>query len=237
MILKRPSPQLERPTTLLDREKKQVEFVKAADVKSRTLYVYDEWPWDPIDGIPASPHLEPEYGTHVSKKVWVIREFTNSVANHLGLPLPKGRVRVYRRNSDGQMEFTGENTIKHTPRGELVRIFTGNAFDLVGERKRTEFKESISGPAAVDPNTGLPLERPGPGGPPTMDESFEIHLRNRKGGAVEIRVVEHLYRWVNWQITARSDPFTKTDAQTIEFRLPLEPDAERTITYTVHYWW
>jgi hypothetical protein len=71
-----------------------------------------------------------------------------------------------------------------------------------------------------------------------IDESFEIKLRNRKkDAAVEIRVVEHLYRWSNWNVTAQSDEFTKKDAQTIEFRIPVKPDEERTVTYTVHYSW
>jgi hypothetical protein len=70
-----------------------------------------------------------------------------------------------------------------------------------------------------------------------LDESFEIKLRNRKPEPVEIRVVEHLYRWNNWVITAKSDDFKKTDSQTIEFRVPVKPDEERTVTYTVHYSW
>ena len=74
-----------------------------------------------------------------------MREFMNSATNHLGLPLPKGRVRFYRRDTGGQLEFTGENTIKHTPRDELIRLYTGNAFDLVGERKQTNFRANNPG--------------------------------------------------------------------------------------------
>jgi hypothetical protein len=133
------------------------------------------------------------------------------------MPLPKGKLRFYRRNDDGQLEFTGEDTIDHTPRNELVRVFTGNAFDLVGERKRTNLRMDSS-------------EK-------WMDESFEIKVRNRKKEAVEIRAVEHLYRWNNWDITQKSDDFKKTDAQTIEFRVKVNPDEEKTITYTVHYSW
>jgi len=70
-----------------------------------------------------------------------------------------------------------------------------------------------------------------------VDESFEIHVRNHKQEPVEIRVVEHLYRWTNWEITQKSGEFKKTDAQTIEFRVPLKPDEEQTVTYTVHYSW
>jgi hypothetical protein len=65
-----------------------------------------------------------------------MQEFKNSTENHLGMPLPKGRVRFYRRDDDGQLEFTGENEIDHTPKDELIRIYTGNAFDLTGERHR-----------------------------------------------------------------------------------------------------
>jgi hypothetical protein len=246
---------LERPTTLLDQEKKQVEFARAAGVKSTTLYIYDGAILDP-DWYPYNVRTQPEYGTACNKKVWVFREFTNSSANQLGLPLPKGRVRFYRRNTDGQMEFTGENTIEHTPRDEVVRLNTGNAFDLVGERKRTDLKMDLSPsfpyappPPAVltDPTTGLPIApSPSPttnsttetvtNSGPWIDESFEITLRNHKKEPVEIRIVEHLYRWANWEVTKKSDPFVKTEAQTIEFRLPLKADEQRTVSYTVHYW-
>ena len=70
-----------------------------------------------------------------------------------------------------------------------------------------------------------------------LDESFAIKLRNHKKEAVEIRVVEHLYRWPTWDITEKSNTFVKTDAQTIEFRVEVKPDAEETVTYTVHYSW
>jgi hypothetical protein len=233
---------LARPTTLRDREKKQVEFVQAAGVKSTGLYIYDGAATDPYQSWTwQSAHYEPEYGTQSSKIVWVMREFTNSVANHLGLPLPKGRVRFYRRNTDGQMEFTGENIIKHTPRDEVLRLYTGNAFDLVGERKQTNFKANL--PPPVAPTLG-PDGQPLPGPPevikdrePWIDESYEIKLRNHKQNPVEIRVVEHLCRWSNWAIREKSAEYRKTDAATIEFHVPLKPDEEQTVTYTMHYSW
>ena len=135
-----------------------------------------------------------------------MREFVNAETNHLGIALPKGKLRFYRRDADGQMEFVGEDMIDHTPRNETIRVTTGNAFDLVGERKQTNFR--------VDT------------GDKWMDETFEIKLRNRKKEPVEIRVVEHLYRWSNWEITQKSDDFKKTDSQTIEFRVPVKPDEE-----------
>jgi hypothetical protein len=146
-----------------------------------------------------------------------MREFNNSEANHLGMPLPKGRVRFYRRNDDGQIEFTGENVIDHTPRDEKVRVYTGNAFDLTGERRRTDYR--------LETNRQM------------LDESFEIKVRNHKKQPVDVRVVEHLYRWVTWDISAKSDLYRKMDSKTIEFPVTIPPDGEKTITYTAHYTW
>jgi hypothetical protein len=211
---------LQRSATLHDKETKQVEFVRASGVKSQMVYVYDGVKldteryrgWQP-EGI----RNDAMYGTQSNPKVWVMREFSNSDANHLGMPLPKGRIRFYRQDSDRQMEFAGEDNIEHTPRDEQIRVFTGASFDLRGERKRTSYR--------IDHQRSY------------IDESFEIKVRNHKKEAVEVRVVEHLYRWVTWEIQASSSPYTKTDSRTIEFKLPLQPDEEKTITYTVHYTW
>ena len=80
------------------------------------------------------------YGTQSNPKVWVMEEFKNAEANHLGIALPKGKLRFYRRDTDGHLEFVGENVIDHTPKDETIRIFTGNSFDVVGERKRTNYR-------------------------------------------------------------------------------------------------
>jgi hypothetical protein len=211
---------LERATTLRDRETKQVEFIHAAGVATKQLYIYDGvridsnryngWNWDNIRN-------DHSYGTESNPKIWVMREFVNSQANHLGMPLPKGRVRFYRRNDDGQIEFTGENVIDHTPRDETVRIYTGNAFDLAGERTRTNYIVEM--------------------GKSTASESFEIKVRNHKKEPVDVRVVEHLYRALTWDIASNSADYKKTDSHTIEFPVTIAPDGEKTITYTAHYTW
>jgi hypothetical protein len=204
-----------RPTTLHDRETKQVEFVHAEKMFAPTVYVYDGAQNFRFYG---GLVYDQGYGTSDNKKVAVMREFVNAETNHLGIALPKGKLRFYRRDADSQLQFVGENEIDHTPRNETVRVTTGNAFDLVGERRQTDFH--------VDTRAHQ------------MDESFEIKLRNRKEDqTVDIRVVEHLYRWNNWEVTKKSDDFKKTDAQTIEFNVPVKPDEERVVTYTVHYTW
>jgi hypothetical protein len=203
---------LERPATLHDAETKQVEFVRAAEVRAQRIYVYEG-----AAQLPAWSggfNADPGYGIESNNKVWVMREFSNSAANHLGIALPAGRVRFYRRDSDGRLQFTGENRIQHTPKDELLRVYTGNAFDLVGERKRTDFKTE---------------------GNRWFDESFEIRVRNHKKEPAEVRIVERLFRWTNWQIAASSLPFEKKDAQKIEFRATVPPDGEQVVTYKVHY--
>ncbi len=211
---------LERQTTLRDRETKQVEFIRTSGVASQRLYVYDGLRLDrnQYQGWSIESLRENrDYGVQSDTKVWVMREFENTEVNHLGMPLPAGRVRFYRRDVDGQLEFTGENDIDHTPRDEAVRVYTGSAFDLVGRRVRTDFQYNRD--------------------EHWLDESFEITLRNHKTEPVEIRVVEHLYRWYNWAIAQKSDEYVKTDAQTIEFRVMVAPDEQKTVTYRVHYSW
>ncbi len=210
---------LERPTTLYDRETKQVEFVRASGVPSQRLYVYDGVKLDQnYSGYALENIREMEnFGVQSNPKVWAMVEFKNSRENHLGMPLPKGRVRFYRRDTDGQLEFTGENMIDHTPADETIRLYTGNVFDAVGERKRTNFN--------IDRRAR------------TLDESFEIRLRNHKKEPMEVRVVEHLYRWTNWEVISNSEPFNKLDSKTVEFRVQVPPDGEKVVTYTAHYKW
>ena len=210
---------LERPSTLYDRETKQVEFVRASGVPSQRLYVYDGLNIDQnYRGYSLENIRDMEnFGIQSNPKIWAMVEFKNSKENHLGLPLPKGRVRFYRRDTDGQLEFTGENLIDHTPSDETIRLYTGNVFDAVGERKRTSYH--------VDRNAH------------TLDESFEIKLRNHKKEPMEIRVVEHLYRWSNWDIVKNSDSFNKLDSKTVEFRVKVPPDGEKVVAYTAHYSW
>jgi hypothetical protein len=110
----------------------------------------------------------------------------------------------------------GENTIDHTPKGEQVRLYVGDAFDIVGERIQTDFRT---------PNDH------------TLEETYKVTLRNHKDEAAEVRVVEHLFRWSEWRILESSSDFTKMDSSTIEFRANLPANGEKTITYTVRYTW
>lgn len=199
-------------------ETKQVEFVSASDVTATKLYVYDGAASDPFQTFYGNDFRnDPNYGTQSNSKVWIMREFANSKANQLGIPLPKGRVRFYQQDDDQQLEFIGENNIDHTPKDETVRLYTGNAFDVTGKRERTDYQVNSK-------NNWI-------------KESFRITVKNRKEEAVNVRVVEHLLRWSQWNLEQASLKADKRDASTIEFTVPLKANEEKVVTYTVHYSW
>jgi hypothetical protein len=207
---------LTNPTTLREREVKQVEFCRAARLPGKRIYVYDgaEIPAYAYQGGMAQ---QPDLGAQSNPKVATMIEFKNSKEAGLGIPLPKGTMKMYRADSDGSREFIGESTIDHTPADETVRLTVGNAFDLRGERRQTDFKVDSSRQSAT--------------------EAFEIKVRNHKKEPVEVRIVEHLYRWSGWKIATSSIPFEKIDSRTIQFKVTIPPDGEQTVTYRVNYSW
>ncbi len=150
-------------------------------------------------------------------KVQVYREFKNTEANKLGIALPKGKVRFYSQDTDRQLEFIGENEVDHTPKNERVRVFVGNSFDLVGEHRMTNSRSDGANRVEI--------------------QTFEIKLRNRKKEPVEIIAIEERTHGGNWTLTAQSQPHVKRNADSFEFRVPLQPDEEKIVTYTIRYTW
>ena len=206
---------LPRPLTIHDKETKQVEFIRSPQVKAQKKYVYDGASMHRFHGGRADNPLQ---GMEYPKDVAIFWELKNDEASGLGLPLPAGRMRFYRSdNADGNLEFVGENNINHTPANEELSIYTGNAFDLVGERKITDFQRR---------------DREN-----WMSETIEVTVKNRSKEARTIVVREPLWRWSSWKIENPSMEFEKKDAQTIEFTVPLQPDEEKTLTYTARYSW
>lgn len=206
--------EIQRPVTIADNETKQVEFVTAAGVPANTFFVYDS-------SQPFYNYGSPQYDQYAGQTgITDVRnylEFTTAEDGGVGTQLPAGRIRVYQADIDGSALLIGENQIDHTPRGETIQIYLGNAFDLVGERRQTDFKI---------------ISRE------VVEETYEIRLRNRKPDeTVEIRIPEHLFRWTNWEILNSTLPFTQLDSNTIEFRATVEPGAELVLRYTVRYTW
>jgi hypothetical protein len=184
-----------RPATIKDNEIKQVSLFPSTGVQVKKIFTYD--------------------GARYEDKVRVELEFKNSEAAGLGMPLPQGKIRVYKEDVDQALEFVGEDKIDHTPKDEKVRVFLGNAFDIVGERQKIDFKkisEDVS------------------------QETYQIKLRNHKEEAVEVVVVEHLWSYTNWEIREFTLPYEKKDASTIEFKVQLDKDQEVLLNYTVRYY-
>jgi hypothetical protein len=179
---------LDRPTTIADREVKQIQLLENRTVEVRKRYVFE-------------PTRDP--------KVQVKLEFDNTEANGLGIPLPAGKFRVYRRDADGALEFAGEDLLDHTPRDEEISTLLGRAFDLVGERKDLETRR-IS-------------DR-------VHERSTQIELRNRKeSGSVTILVREH--PGGSWKVLESTHEWEKPNANDLEFEVDVKAGEKAVITY------
>jgi hypothetical protein len=204
--------EVQRPVTVKDSQTKQVEFSSATDVPTEKFFVYDAAPAR-FYGYVVD---DPGYGTITDKKVAVMLEFVNGEDQGLGIALPKGKVRVYKKDVDGSELLIGEDSIDHTPKDEAIQLALGNAFDVVGERVQDDFERL---------------------GKQAIEETFTITLRNHKEQDVEVRVVERLYRWSDWEIVQETAEHAKIDAQTVEWRLEVPADGEASVTFTVRYRW
>lgn len=183
---------LPRPATVRDRETKQIALFPPARTPVTKLYEYKPWADE--------------------KKIRIVLEFKNEEARGLGMPLPKGKVRTYKRDSRGGQQFVGEDWIDHTPKNEKVRLFLGNAFDIVAERTVKE-QNRIS-------------DR-------VWERTTEVKFRNRKTEKVTIVAQDRF--WGDWKIVTESSRSTKKDAYTAEWSVEVGPDQESVITYTVRF--
>jgi hypothetical protein len=196
---------LQRPTNLLDKEQKQVSLLSASNIALDKKLIF----------FGAAQYFRGNYGQVVSnQKIGVYLDIQNKEQNHLGMPLPKGTLRVYKSDKSGQKQFIGEDAIDHTPRDEKIRIKLGEAFDVVGDRTETAW-QAIS---------------------PCVNESaWEIKLRNHKDSAETVLVYEPAGG--DWEILSSSLPATKKDASTFSFDVPLAPRSETKVTYRVRVRW
>jgi hypothetical protein len=210
---------LGRPATVANNSTKQVElFPTAADVGCEKSLVY-QGQAGMYAGYYGYPMVDRSYGVQTNKKVDIYLRLKNSRANGLGVPLPAGKIRVSKLDeSDGALEFIGEDLIDHTARDETVQVKLGSAFDVVGERRQVDFR--------IDTNAKW------------IEEDIEIKVRNQKPDeSVTVLAKENLYRWSNWSITKRTQEYTRDDSRTIVFPVRLAPKAEGIVRYTVRYTW
>ncbi|MBN2251704.1 MAG: DUF4139 domain-containing protein [Candidatus Altiarchaeota archaeon] len=194
---------LQRKTTLRNNEEKQISLLSSGDVNVEKEYVYDDissfW-W---------------YGSRWSdageKKVDVMLNFENSPENNLGIPLPKGTVRVFKEDSEGKLQFIGEDSIDHTPKDETIRLLTGRAFDIVGERKQMDMNK-LAG---------------------WYEYTWEVALRNHKEEDITVTVIERTGG--DWEITSENFQHVKESNNKIKWRIPVKADGETKLQYTIRY--
>jgi hypothetical protein len=153
-------------------------------------------------------------GNPIPQPVKVYYRFKNEEKGGLGMPLPAGTVRVYQADSKGGVQFVGEDRIDHTPKDETVKIHVGDAFDVVCERKQTDYKKIASNSAEM---------------------AYSITLRNHKDGPVKVEVREPIGG--DWEVLTSNFKWIKLDSTTLGFSIPVEKDGAATLEYRVRVKW
>lgn len=194
---------LQRPTTIKNQQTKQVSLLSADRIPVSKRYIFTGSP----------QYFHSRYtGVMPKQKVGVFVELANKKDNNLGMPLPKGTLRVYKADSDASLQFIGEDRIDHTPKDEMIKIKMGDAFDVVAERKQTDWRKIADN---------------------LYEAAFEISLRNHKDEPVTVSVIEPMMR--DWEILTSSHTHKKVEAHTAQFEIPVAKDGETKLTYRARY--
>jgi len=197
---------LGRRTSIQNNESKQISLLTASSVPVEKYLT--------VEGQSYYYRNSFGIGNPIPEPVKVYYRFKNDEKSQLGVPLPGGTVRVYLADSKGGVQFVGEDRINHTPKDEVVKIYTGNSFDVVCERKETDYKKIASNIAEFE---------------------YAITLRNHKDTGVTVEVREPVGG--DWEVENSNFKWTKLDATTIGFEIPVEKDGEATLDYRVRVKW
>ena len=190
---------LQRETTIKDKQTKQVSLLEAAGVKIQKEFLVEG-----SQGI-----FTRYYQRNNSKQpVNVYIKFMNTEENNLAKPIPEGIMRLYKKDSEGSQLFIGEDRIDHTSVGEEISLKIGEAFDVIAERVQTDYKQISKG---------------------LHESEWEITLKNHKDVDVIVNIIEPLTG--NWSVINNSHPYTKKDAFTINFDIPVPKDKEVKVKY------
>jgi hypothetical protein len=197
---------LGRRTSVEDKETKQISLLNASGVPVEKIFV--------VDGQSFYYRNYQNPGTPLKDAVKVYYKFKNEEKSGLGMPLPAGNVRVYQKDSKGSILFAGEDRIEHTPKDESLTIHIGNAFDVVSERKQTDYK-SISSRV--------------------WEMEFEITLRNHKDVPITVQVNEPIGG--DWEMLSSTYKYTKTSAWAAQFSVPVEKNGTSVLRYRIRAKW
>lgn len=197
---------LQRKTTIADKESKQISLLNASGVAVEKFFL--------AEGEEYYYRRQQSLGSPTPEPVQVNYRFKNSERSHLGMPLPAGTIRAYQADSKGGIQLLGEDSINHTPKDEDVTIHIGDAFDVVCERKETDFRK-------IDNHT--------------YELEFEIALRNHKDSDITVEVREPLGG--DWDVEKSNFPSKKLDARTAAFEVPVQKDSNASLNYRVRVKW
>jgi hypothetical protein len=201
---------LDRLTTIAENQTKQVALLSATTVPARKeLVLRGEEYYYQSNYLPNNGELGQKL------KVGVFVEFDNKEASRLGMPLPKGVMRVYKKDSIGNPQFVGEDNIDHTPKNESVRLKLGNAFDVTADRKQTDFKR-LPNPAK---------------GNSAFESAYEIVLKNAKKERVTVTVQEPIP--ADWKMLRSSHPHEKANSNLATWKIDIPAEGKTTLTYRV----
>ena len=193
---------LDRRTTIKDNQTKQMTLLDANQVPLKKLFIFS--------GSPQYYYFQDQSSN--KQKVGVFLELENTKKNNLGIPLPKGTIRVYKEDKDGSLQFVGEDRIDHTPKDEKFKIKIGEAFDVVGERVQTDYK-----------HLGRNL----------FEVAFEVSLRNHKNEDIKVLVEEPIPG--DWEMLSNTHPYEKLQAHLIRFEVPVAKDKEVKVKYRIRF--
>lgn len=197
---------LNRKTTLLENETKQIALLGGTGVPVKKVFV--------VNGQNFYYRNRHAPGSPLKDHVRVFYKFRNDEAAGLGMPMPAGVVRVYQADSKGGIQFAGEDRIGHTPKDEDITLQIGTAFDVVCERKQTEWEKVAEG---------------------VYEMAFEIRLRNHKATPIAVEVNEPIAG--DWRMLTSTHPHTKTDAWAAQFNVPVAASGESVLRYRVRVRW
>jgi hypothetical protein len=197
---------LGRRTSVEDKETKQISLLQGTGVPVEKVFV--------VNGQNFYYHNVYNPGSPQKDPVMVFYKFKNEEKAGLGMPLPAGNLRVYQKDSKGGVLFIGEDHIDHTPKDETVTVHIGNAFDVVAERKQTDYKR-------IDTHV--------------WEMEFEITLRNHKDTPITVEVNEPIGG--DWEMLSSSYKFTKTAAFAAQFKVPVEKNGTSVLKYRIRAKW